>query len=118
MSERDKFLTEAMDECWHDDFYVHTAHGPYRVIYCNKCKVKVSDPAYYSTLSTWEGFGTLWEWAQKQGWWRDFCDADGMNPFYYHDDNLKNSGWLPEYLINPDRFADAIHEYLRQRGNS
>lgn len=76
-TERDKHLTEAMGECWYQ-----------------------SNQTYNTNFSTWEGFGKLWEWSQKQEWWEDY-----INNFENH--SLIN--------VNPDRFADTVYTYLKEK---
>ncbi|HDZ62293.1 MAG TPA: hypothetical protein ENH40_04015, partial [Nitrospirae bacterium] len=60
---RDKFLTEAMELCWHDLAKV----GKYQMA-CFKCG-KAKQFALNPDFSTWQGFGQLWEWTIKQEWW-------------------------------------------------
>ena len=60
-----------------------------------------------SWYSTWQGFGELWEWAIKQEWWLSFG--------YRHGDVSLGQAIFSQYYINPDRFADAVYEYLRER---
>ena len=100
MNERDKFLTEAMGECWHE-WEGHVSD--YKR--CMKCHKDGGYPEGFrvrlinNNFSIWEGFGKLWEWAQKQEWWEGYL-ADA----------------IPKYIavcyVNPDRFADAVYEYL------
>jgi hypothetical protein len=82
MKERDTFLTESMLPALKD-----TKHIPYK-------------------FSTWEGFGKLWEWAQKQGWWNSFIDAGGMD--------CSKDRLFPVAGIHPNRFADALYELLKK----
>jgi hypothetical protein len=102
MSERDKFLTEQMGECWHDLF----RHCSKCAAYCRKCQKEIYEEQ--NNFSTWEGFGKLWEWAQKQEWWREFHNQFLSTPW-------KVSKLMNTDLVHPDRFADAVYEYLRQR---
>ena len=127
--ERDKFLTEQMDECWHCYESVHNTDGwdekssdETLDFKCTKCgdyqeAVHYKDHSgwavkrenYYdfeswcfNNFSTWEGFGKLWEWSQKQEWWVGFMiDNSKIHPM--------KSG-----IINPDRFADAVYNYLKE----
>ena len=89
MSDRDKFLTEAMGECWHQ----RQRHGTY---------------LYYKNnyISTWQGFGKLWEWAEDQKWWDEFVDKDLVSRG--HKPWLFPLGW-----INPNNFANALYEFLK-----
>jgi len=110
MSDRDKFLTEAMGECWHG----------------------ISDYSEKEqNYSTWQGFGKIWEWAKVQEWWGDFIyykqsmftvskgeilGGTASNPVYEHVINV-DSKFLAKIidLINPDTFADALYEFLKER---
>lgn len=97
-TERDKFLTEAIGE------------KPYRRFFVSTDRQGGSGDGYYAKdgvkndFSTWPGFGKLWEWAHKQGWWHKFA-AD------YLDGYMKF-----EKYIHPDRFANAIYEHLKPKG--
>ena len=89
---RDKFLTEAMGEKW----YTRADENP------NWPK---QFQAKNSNFSTWNGFGKLWEWCQKQPWWIEFI-AKSTQRNYLLD------------LVNPDKLADAVYTYLRNRANA
>ena len=116
MSERDKFLTEAMGECWHE-WEGHVSD--YKR--CMKCHKDGGYPEGFrvrlinNNFSIWEGFGKLWEFCQKQEWWNDFClhhkDSDNMKVAIV----VMSSNYLHEDIINPDRFADAVYEYLKSK---
>jgi hypothetical protein len=96
---RDQSLTEAMGECWHD--YSQDKEGEwYGDPRCSKCRQLRSDIPL-PDFSTWRGFGKLWEWAQNQEWWSDFCTAQGC------------TGYIPGNLIHPDRFATAVYSFLK-----
>lgn len=89
-TERDKFLTEAMGECWHDCYN-------YLCIHCEKMF-----PDSNNNFSTWEGFGKLWKWSKKQEWfWR------GVMRRIDHQ--------VREEFVNPDTFADVIYNYLKEQ---
>ena len=125
---RDKFLTEAMggafacvleeglelegtlngidptcvmggnDEYWGNCCYATEKGSPED---CEYWQMRIVDGIAIN-FSTWQGFGQAWEWAQKQGWWEDFW-------IYSNDDN----GIID--FIHPDRFADALYEFLKDR---
>lgn len=99
--DRDKFLTEEMDECYHEGF---RSHGCSDAIRCNKC-----GGDFYQNLdfSTWDSFGKLYEWSIMQTWWYDFFwnKLHNINPSYGRDFNYFN--------IKPDRFANLLYDYLR-----
>ena len=97
MEERNKYLTEAMGDCWHkwgmpDRFTVH----------CTKCKMNIGRNMNMPTknnFSSWEGFGKLFGWASKQDWWEE-----------PHNDYYEV---LPDKYIDPDKFANAIYRFLK-----
>lgn len=96
--ERDKFLTEVMDECWHDKI-----NGISETIWMNNwscCGLSKCYAHYPNDFSTAEGFFKLWNWAIKQDWWPLF---NGSNC----EINLS--------IIHPDRFADVIYKFLKDR---
>lgn len=95
-NERDRYLTEQMGECWHE----FGDEG----CYCTKCssyKVRPKNTDYAS----WNGFGKLWEWAQNQTW---LCNFIFTVPGSVHDTFL-------EHIKSPDRFANAVYSYLKER---
>jgi len=106
--ERDKFLTEAMGGCWHVWKQIYSGGGSH-CVHCERYWPLFPDEPQQRIIqdcriSTWEGFGKLWEWAQKQEWW---------SVFYYlvtygEDANL-------QHIIHPDRFAEAVYEFLKGR---
>ena len=95
--ERDKFLTEAIGICIHE----FTENPVFNMANCMKCNVLVSNRWYYPiNFSTWEGFGELWEFCQKQEWWREFLER-----LIFWNGNLDGS-------IEPDRFADCAQHFI------
>ena len=104
MSDRDKFLTEAMGECWHEQHIKNDKH-----IWCicgeeftRGCDLREHIAWRVENFSTWEGFGKLWEWAPKQEWWQDWFGNNYIRIWYF---------------IDPDRFADAVYEFLKEAGD-
>ena len=103
MSERDKFLTEAMSKCWHE--------GTSR---CRKCHARYHLVPTHPDFSTWPGFGLLWEWAQKQEWWWNFsCKLLYSKESHDHLTKDDYDAVIYERYIHPSRFADALYEYLK-----
>lgn len=86
-TERDNFLIKVMGECGK----------------ClDACPVSCTD------FSTWEWFGKLWEWAQKQEWFGTFCKT--------HSNCIdKDNMHLLCLYIDPNRFADAVYLFLKER---
>lgn len=105
--ERDKYLTEAMGLCYHDIKLKSDYPRDTLISYCSICGEE-----YVGNIdfSTWEGFGKLWEWAKEQKWWDEFRRslAIGFDQIIYFVADL-------EPHIHPDRFADAVYNFLRRR---
>lgn len=57
----------------------------------------------------WSDFGLLWEWSKKQDWWVDFEEST-----LYSGGATHYGGWFDTDFINPDRFADAVYDYLKK----
>jgi len=118
---RDKYLTEKMGLCWHeficqdyeDEQYVDPVTK-----YCKKCKrpdydynleLKLWSPINQNiNFSSWQGFGQLWEWAVRQEWWVEFVNERGVLSGMGVDDAV----YIDVCFINPDKFANALYEYL------
>ena len=63
-------------------------------------------------LTSWEGFGLLWERAEKAEWWGEFM-------FYqlcsmYNEQGGKEG--VPVKFIPPTRLLDALYEYGVESG--
>lgn len=115
---RDKFLTEAMGECWHewDGGNTKPYHDGAKIYFCKCGECVVYDEFYSFTkdvnkhfkiannFSTWDGFGKLWEWCHKQEWWQASYGAGMLS------DDLES---LTASFVHPDRFAYAVYEYLK-----
>jgi hypothetical protein len=93
---RDKFLTEAMGECWH-------VGAPN---FCVKCKDAFEFGTFQNNFSTPDGFFKLWKWAQEQEWWENFRML-----------TFTGATWIghEDRFINPDRFADAVYAFLKEQ---
>ena len=115
MEEINKFLTEAMGLGWHEYLKVSgdSIHIPLE-LNCGSCgEVVAREPdriEINNDFSTWQGFGKLWEWARKQDWWNEFI--------FPLEDLIKSIRPIPRIhldLINPEPFAKAIYEFLKDR---
>jgi hypothetical protein len=53
-------------------------------------------------------FFLLWEWAQEQEWWGEFMDVCWTDGEFAGTE----TSFLSHY-INPDRFANAVYEFLK-----
>lgn len=106
--ERDKFLTEAMGLCYHSNWKSQMAGS-----FCLDCLYESNSPCNGRIVFyTWAGFGKLWEWAQKQDWWSEFNSGRLL---CYMDEPEDSKMIININLIDPDRFADALYEYLKER---
>lgn len=107
---RDKFLTEAMGECWHEG--VH----PLLKSTCTKCGAEFTQTIQiiHRNFSTWRDFGYLWDWANNQEWWQyEFYENEKHS---FKTNTCNDTIWSFDItLINPDKFADAVYEYLKGR---
>ena len=107
-------LTEAMGEKWHKPIKVQSIGVIERFICTCDTKMKnISWPSYYNmhlnnnnNFFTWEGFGKLWEWSQKQDWWSVFLHEQWQENISY-----VQSEWFT-HLIDPTKFAEAVYEHL------
>lgn len=90
--ERDKFLTETMGELWNNELCP-----------CEECKSFWTN----TNFSTWEGFGKLWEWSQKQ---IGFSEMISQTCYYEMRKNEFSKGY--KKIIHPDYFANAVYNYL------
>jgi hypothetical protein len=107
MNERDKFLTEYLGECWHEIYRPLDLSKPL----CKKCGTQLYlDLRDNNNFSTWEGFGKLWEWCQKQEWW---IPRDIWAGYTAYKDHGRYK--IGDAFIHPDRFADVIYRFLKER---
>jgi hypothetical protein len=110
--ERNRFLTEAMNECWHEFLQVPKPfdEGTKESDICAKCGEE--KPVAYNNFSTPDGFFKLWSWAQKQEWWADVVRWD----FFIDEEGITNgANFIQEAMIDPDRFADAVYQFLKEK---
>ena len=103
---RDKFLVEYMGGCWHDETNPINHHYAYGTRFkCLKCGEEFWGARHHPDFEEWQGFGWLWDKAKGKEWWDDFCKS------------TPHKAWLfPIGWIHPDRFADALYEFLKERG--
>jgi hypothetical protein len=84
---------------------------------------------------TWPGFGKLWNWASGEKWWDEFWDEifeKADEEYMEHTGSLSRPQGRPinhsyfwqtylvgifkgHCLINPERFATAVYEFLKER---
>jgi hypothetical protein len=113
--EIDKFLTEAMGECWHERIEADIGEFMNPDIRSWSCRCDIKNtmvwPDYCrhfrnNDFSTWEGFGKLFSWSKKERWWIDFILSQrrpGVSAFCE--------------MLDPERFAKAVYEFLKERGS-
>ncbi len=112
--DRDKYLTEAMGLCWHEenkqrkDVLRCVCSNQNHYNYTLERHIEKSNPNF----STWSAFGTLWEFAIKQEWWMEFWVKEGQ---FYKNSVAKAPVVIWNELINPDKFADALYKFLKER---
>lgn len=111
--ERDKFLHEAIGIKYHDYEY------DYGGFYCKTCNWQgyECDPyiVYHINIdfSSWDGFGKLLKWFSNK------CQTDDEFYANFEEQNYSNS-WIEctgpyvyMFELTPDKFANAIYEYLK-----
>jgi len=98
-TERDKFLTLAIGECWHSLNEYARCSG------CGRQFTIVRRGHHVNNnFSTPDGFFKLWDWAKKQEWWSVF---EGRVTVFF--------GGMAA-VISQDRFASAVYEFLKSNG--
>lgn len=110
-NEVNKYLTEAMGECWHEN-----GQGECRFTYASKCihcQVEIGKPiirkyAQNNDFFTWQGFGKLWEWTVGKVWFDYFLEKT-------FNGDPQFSSRIEKDLVNPKVFAKAIYNYLKER---
>ncbi len=122
MEKQNKFLTEAMGECWHDwtNKYFRCAHcDTHMGEVTGQYKSNLSDAKFANNdFSTWPGFGKLWEWV-KQRWWFDSFILS-LQPTHRESEikeNLQEGVRIMQIMefVHPDRFASAVYEFLKEK---
>ena len=94
--EINKYLTEAMGECWHDfklvDFEYKCCCG------LDSVHPMVTNNDFF----TWVGFGKLFTWSKEQRWWIDFV--------------LERSPGIINFcnILTPEVFARHIYTFLNK----
>ena len=117
--EINKYLTEAMGECWHENTDIQSAHT-----ICRDCPIGYLTHYWIdyrnkhrNNFFTWEGFGKLWEWATKQEWWVGFIRKATYldNTQEEIDADVFHFKKGIQSIINPTNFAKAIYDYLKEQ---
>lgn len=117
---RDKFLTEAMGwrrvNIWNKDDSTCTCDCHRRKVWKNEEGEILSFPYDFSTP---EGFFKFWNWAQEQEWWDEFmcdqgCSLRAEVEAIVPDEKIRYVYSPRIELIHPDRFADAVYNFLKE----
>lgn len=106
--ELNKYLTEAIGECWHDWEIIENT-PPFRKYRCDKCETERINPESYNDFLKWGGFGKLWEWVINQEWWHEFLHEQWKDNISY-----VQSEWFT-HLVDPSTFAKAIADFLQKK---
>lgn len=102
VQEINKFLTEAISSCSRDEG-VFRSSGYLCCVKCNQIIDRGLTPCIgIVDFFTWNGFGNLWKWSQKQEWNYDLIKLLESEQQSY------NHKWL-----NPEKFALAVYKYLK-----
>lgn len=112
--EIDKYLTEAMGECYFTHEIKHLGFSKYTCS-CGGSwdSYALEEPEHCTAVSTdfstWEGFGKLWEWTRNQEWWLDFSR-------YLDTPTVKCNDILhiDFRVISPEVFASSIYDFLNK----
>lgn len=104
MSEKEKYITEAIGECYPDWRVDSIWDGVERNYYhtCTKC----GDYEYRHNLHNRfqqadeaNKFFMVWNWAKKQDWWDEF---------------VYNNLPVDHSCVDYEKFSDILYEYLRK----
>lgn len=121
-TERDKFLTKkVLGKCWQGEvkfqrYELYARASPTFTAFMQESPygeyIKYNDQSS-TDFSTWPGFGLLWEgfkkWAHEHKQWDAFLDEYGNYLKGYRVDSIDIE------LVNPDRFADAVWGFLKEK---
>ena len=91
--ELNKEIHRILGRCWHE--FVPSDDTLEWI--CNHCNKKETEIGNSINFLTWEGFGVLWEFMQKQPGWYTFWHH------YWHTN-----------LINPHALAEAVVEFFKE----
>lgn len=118
-TKRDKFLTEVMGKCWHEEVHECCVNGELKMvckcgIYAQKGYHDILSSGFKQTydFSTWDGYGKLWEWVQGQKWFGDFMWR--CEPFRITHECLSGPP-MKIWNIHPSAFATSVYNYLKDK---
>lgn len=67
------------------------------------------------SFNSWESFGILWNWSNEQDWYEDFLYERIKVSKNYVNDILKYQISRITGMIDPEHYAIAIYEYLKDK---
>ncbi len=108
--QRAVFLMLFPDKCWHDKPSKKMRENwPIggTIPSCKKCGKSQMVWGSNPDLTTWQGFGLMWEAAQKAEWWPDFLEwiwVHDVHPFL----GRMNIGVK---FIGPEVFMNLLYEF-------
>ena len=111
--DKDKFIVEALGHCWHEWVENKGHQSCNEPIMCDKCWNYPGEGPPNPDLTTWEGFGWLWDEMVKREDWDKFKESTVAEGYSGYD----NCGLLRETYINPTRFRDAVYDFLQEQGD-
>jgi len=105
MSKTDKELNKKVHVilriCWHENI----SQIWNECLDCHKHDIELTKLVNF--VSTWEGFGIIWEFIQKHERWPAFTLEHGIS---------RMTGWyLPVKLISPSALAQAFVEFFEDK---
>lgn len=107
------------DKCWHE-YGILYVHGQSHIASFNKNEIpeehmdeleaykacihccKRIEIASIEDLTTWRGFGMMWERAQECEWWEKFIE---------HMYIVKALAGKEEKIVHPTRFMEALYDF-------
>ena len=108
MSERDKFLTEAMGECW------HTNTKPYIRVCpdCDSREVTRSWDDVRTNFFSWQGMGKLREFYDT---WGKYKQTDFRHYVYMNRPESSFSIPYYDYMWHKDNTANLMYGFLKDK---
>ena len=106
MVNKDKYIVERLGYCWHEWVENKGHQSCNEPIMCDKCWNYPGEGPPNPDLTTWEGFGWLWDrFAGGEGFLKVWEKTHANAPW-------SGEAWTAIHLVNPTRFRDAVYEYL------
>ena len=115
-TERDKFLTEAMELCWHEWDWQRNGSGMPSIhapMICKKCKAYSTVKDACRDFSTWTSFGILSEHFIGNGTLQ-YVTLHGHTMLLVFDSGSIMKQYQKKSEI-PSHFADALYNFLKEK---